>query len=400
VSRDHALEQRCAIVAREWSEAFRGSGFFVGLSSIAWREAWKYGLRAWRYCQHDAGHAIGAIAYAAAALGWQARVALEYADEDLAAILGLDRLEDFAGSEAETPEVLMWIGDPDMLPPPQPLVEGARHGRWHGHANRLSERHVEWRDIDAVHLATLKPRTVVEASGTRPDVAQISGDWPEDVAFAQLARERRSAVDFDGFTRMSQETFLRLLEPLLPSHQAPPWNALPGRARVHPLLMVHRVEGLESGLYVLARDAEAPRSLQKSMSREWLWEKRGPDALPLYFLLPYDLRDVAQLICCHQDIASDACFALGMLADFGSVLDEPWRYRMLFWECGLLGQALYLEAQAAGLGATGIGCYFDDEMHQLAGLRDTTWQSLYHFTVGRPVDDGRLTTLPAYGQQA
>ena len=25
------------------------------------------------------------------------------------------------------------------------------------------------------------------------------------------------------------------------------------------------------------------------------------------------------------------------------------------------------------------------------------WQSLYHFTVGGPVEDPRLTTLPAYG---
>jgi SagB-type dehydrogenase family enzyme len=400
LSRDHALEQRAAIVERDWSEAFHGSGFFVGISSIAWREAWKYGLRAWRYCQHDAGHAVGAIAYAAAALGWQVRAAQAYADEDLAAILGLDRLEDFQGAEAETPEVMLWVGDPGALPMPQALVAAAHQGRWQGHANRLSERHVEWRDIDAVHLATLKPRTLEEATAGRSARPLVSADWPGDIAFSRLARERRSAVDFDGFTRMPQETFFRLLEPLLPCVEAPPWNALPGRARVHPLLMVHRVDGLDAGLYVLARDAQAPAMLQGSMSREWLWEKRGPEHLPLYFLLPYDLRDVAQLICCHQDIASDACFALGMLADFASVLDEPWRYRALFWECGLLGQALYLEAQAAGLGATGIGCYFDDEMHQLAGLRDTAWQSLYHFTVGRPVDDGRLSTLPAYPQKA
>jgi len=48
--------------------------FFTGLTSIHWREAWKYGQRAYRYCQHDAGHAIGAISIAAAGLGWQARI--------------------------------------------------------------------------------------------------------------------------------------------------------------------------------------------------------------------------------------------------------------------------------------------------------------------------------------
>jgi hypothetical protein len=162
--------------------------------------------------------------------------------------------------------------------------------------------------------------------------------------------------------------------------------------RVHPAFMVHRVRDMEPGVYVLLRDPAAREGLQRSMNRDWLWEKRGPDHLPLYFLLPYDLRDVAKLICCHQDIASDSCFALGMLADMGAARAQAWRYRDLYWETGMLGHVLYLEAEAAGIRATGIGCYFDDEMHALLGIREPDWQSLYHFTV----DDTRLTTLPAY----
>jgi hypothetical protein len=65
-------------------------------------------------------------------------------------------------------------------------------------------------------------------------------------------------------------------------------------------------------------------------------------------------------------------------------------------ECGLLGQVLYLEAEAAGLRGTGIGCFFDDAVHDLLGIRDTTWQSLYHFTVGGPLEDARLRTEPPY----
>jgi SagB-type dehydrogenase family enzyme len=395
VSRDHVLEQRAKIVAREWSEAFHGSGFFVGLSSIPWREAWKYGMRAWRYCQHDAGHAIAAVAYAAAALGWATRIADGYSDEDVAAILGLDRLEDFHGAEGETPDVLLWIGEPSSVPSVQPLVAAAHGGAWEGRANRLSERHVEWPDIDAVHLATLKPRTPLEST-PRTARPTLGVDPRIDLPFATLARQRRSAVDFDGFTRLGSDAFHTMLEPLMPSSDAPPWNALGGPVRVHPLLMVHRVQDYEPGLYVLLRDESARPSLERSMGREWLWERRGPESLPLYFLLPYDLRDVAQLICCHQHIASDACFALGMLAHFGDALAQPWHYRALFRECGMLGQVLYLEAEAAGVRATGVGCYFDDEMHHLAGLQDEAWQSLYHFTVGAPVEDERLTTLPAY----
>ena len=72
-------------------------------------------------------------------------------------------------------------------------------------------------------------------------------------------------------------------------------------------------------------------------------------------------------------------------------------YRNLFWEAGMMGQVLYLEAKAAGIRSTGIGCYFDDLMHEAFGISSREWQSLYHFTVGGPVEDGRLTTLPAYG---
>ncbi len=57
---------------------------------------------------------------------------------------------------------------------------------------------------------------------------------------------------------------------------------------------------------------------------------------------------------------------------------------------------MYLEAEAAGIRSTGIGCYFDDAMHELLGLEGCSYQDLYHFTLGGPIEDTRLTTLPAY----
>jgi hypothetical protein len=62
----------------------------------------------------------------------------------------------------------------------------------------------------------------------------------------------------------------------------------------------------------------------------------------------------------------------------------------------MIGQVLYLEAEAAGLRGTGIGCYFDDPVHEVFGLTGLAYQDLYHFTVGAPVEDARLTTWPSY----
>ena len=90
---------------------------------------------------------------------------------------------------------------------------------------------------------------------------------------------------------------------------------------------------------------------------------------------------------------------MGMIADYmdSLVAYGAGFYRNLFWEAGLVGQVLYLEAEEAGIRSTGIGCYFDDPVHEVFGISSRDWQSFYHFTVGGPVDDGRLTTLPAYG---
>jgi nitroreductase len=82
-------------------------------------------------------------------------------------------------------------------------------------------------------------------------------------------------------------------------------------------------------------------------------------------------------------------------ADAGAAHGD-WMYRRLFWECGLIGQVLYLEAEAAGVRGTGIGCFYDDPVHEALGLQGHAWQSLYHFCVGNPIEDTRLETSPGY----
>jgi len=124
--------------------------------------------------------------------------------------------------------------------------------------------------------------------------------------------------------------------------------------------------------------------------RESLREQSHPDfawtqvetTLPLYFLKAGDFRDTATAVSCGQDIAGESAFSLGQIARFREEVDKtPYRYRQLFWETGMVGQVLYLEAEALGVRATGMGCFFDDPVHDLFGLRDDSFQSLYHFTV-------------------
>jgi len=165
-------------------------------------------------------------------------------------------------------------------------------------------------------------------------------------------------------------------------------------------IFAHRVDDLESGLYLFARDPSHEKVLRGSLERKFEWRKPEgcPEDLQLYRLLSGDARQVAKQISCHQDIAGDGVFSIGMVAEFepALVLEGADFYPRLFWETGLIGQILYLEAEAAGVRGTGIGCFFDDIMHELLGIGDRSWQSLYHFTVGGPVEDTRLKTTAPY----
>src|SRR5213594_4426483 len=110
--KEHGLERRADChdeLLAELLHAFPPQAFLVGLSSIHWREAWKYGERAFRYCQHDAGHAIGTVRIAAATLGWSAVVLHCLSDETVEDLLGLNRTESFAGVEREHPDLVMVV---------------------------------------------------------------------------------------------------------------------------------------------------------------------------------------------------------------------------------------------------------------------------------------------------
>lgn len=148
--REHGLERRADC-------GFIPDTVVVGLSSVYWREAWKYGERAFRYCQHDVGHAIGALRIAAAALGWSARVLDGEGDATIEALLGLDRDADFEGAERESAELLMAIG-PGELATNTVEVEELRAQRWYGKANRLSvDDPIAYEAIDDVAAASRKP---------------------------------------------------------------------------------------------------------------------------------------------------------------------------------------------------------------------------------------------------
>lgn len=383
--REHALEWRAGRIT-----AAEQPGLWIGFSSVFWRGAWKYGERAFRYCQLDLGHVLAALAYAATLLGWRAQL-LVLPSEDIAHCLGLDRSLDYSDVEPEDAAALIAL-QTDAMPP-------LKWDEWSGLPSRLDyQPKLQWPVIDRVAEAT---RGAVPATTSPKQTLQVpdaapSEDVPpehDDPSALQVILQRRSAQGFVRHCPMPLETFHRLLKSMLPGG-SPAWSLWPLTPRVHPILMVHQVAGLRPGLYCLLRDEGAREALQKAMRAQFEW-LRVEAELPLYRLVAARCVNMARILACNQHIAADSAVTFLFVAEFARPLGEsPAAYRHLHWEAGMLAHAATLVAEAAGWRGTGIGCFFDDLAHEVLGLADASYQVLYLCAVGQPRTDRYSQIIP------
>jgi SagB-type dehydrogenase family enzyme len=331
------------------------------LTSIAWREAWKYRDRAYRYCLLDMGHAWQALTLAASAMGCESYATGRFPDDE---VVGWCRL---AGDE--WPMLMVELHGASI---PSHQSRGSPPVWSAGRANQLSARQVPYELIDEMHQATKLDASPSEgapmvepAPAGRGDI-QLPSPASTVRAFGEVARTRRSALDFQGGTRGM--SFVQLAGLLAAAAQ--PFAADFADARfVQLYLYAHRVDGLPQGVY-----------------RHW------PEHAELERIRAGDQRAAAAGLSLGQDLAGNACVAFSMIAD----LDRATRahgergYRYVHFEAGGIGQRLYLAAEALGLRATGIGAFFDDEVHRYLNLASPDRQVVYHFSIGYPVPDARL----------
>ncbi|WP_138469904.1 nitroreductase family protein [Poseidonocella sp. HB161398] len=342
----HGLELR--------AEAALPPGLWIALSSVAGREAWKYGLRAFRYTQLDLGHALGALCLGAAAMGWQARM---LPPEGLGALL--------RPGAGEVPEALLRIGPGQGAP----VAEGAV---WQGAPAELEPGLCDpWPELAEVQAATLRP-------------AAWPASRPPQVPWRpkpQILQARRSARRFTAREPVPVESLARILGALDPARA--PFGLWPFAPRIHAAVAVHKVAGLAPGLFLLPRGPGAPALAGEAV----------PEIPGLLRLSEGDLRREARAVSCGQGIAAEGAACLMLLAETAPLRDDPWRYRQLHWEAGLAGQMLYYAAAAEGLGASGIGCVLEDEAAALAGLPEGH-AVLYNFAIGRARPDPALRDRP------
>jgi hypothetical protein len=419
---NHGLEHRAQLTSELWqhftAHSWPHAAALVLLSTLDWREIWKYGERAWRYVQLDVGHALAALQFAARAHGWSVvpvtsvTGATLMTDAQVCTLFGLSdarpesstsaggpTLGHCAELEHERPAVLLAL-IPHVIDVSEYLTavnkleldwSAVAQVPYQGNASQASWMHHHWHSIAAIdHVTriTQRTRSLIEASGKYPHVQHSALSVADERLAGEVLRTRRSALEYLPQGGVTWPQFRYMLAHLLNQQVWQSTDQSWGR-HIHCALYIHRVEGLVPGYYVLPRTLAALDQLRGlAPNAQWSRPECASDEpdLPLYLLHPASeevAREVVKEASCHQKIAETASFVLSMFTDLHGALtrDAPAIYRQLHWECGMMGQVLYQDATALALMATGLGCFLDDLALQPFELAPHC-AALYHFAVG------------------
>jgi SagB-type dehydrogenase family enzyme len=383
----HALELRSP---GAWTQHLAGallipwaaeSSLIVGLTSIFWREAWKYRERAYRYCCHDLGHAMMSLLLAARALGLPGGAITHFADSRLTRALGLT-----GGDEA--PMAFLVFGSKNSsaptLAPPQEIFIGV--------PNELSVEEVPYELLLGIHRSTLLPDTADLTphlpaangviAGGRPLLPRHCRDAALDSNLGVITRRRRSALDFDARTPPMERSEVEQVLDYATRDWPTDWRGYFGSEAAETrrgadfvtlYLYVHRVRDCEPGVY------------------------RWDGSSKLEQLHRGNVERVAAYLSLEQALAGNACFAVSMVADLAAAAKNFGNrgYRYAHFEAGAIGQRLYLGAEGLGWNATGIGAFYDDDVHRYLGFLEETDGS-----VGSSVDAAEQRTLVMLGSPA
>ncbi len=291
-------------------------GYLFLVSSVYWRSAWKYKNRAFRYCLLDAGHVLGAIEAAALLKPHAAVIRYGMEREMLNHMFGFEGREWFTAAAS----VAVPLRGSRVLPIEfsLPYAEAARTFE----PNETIERAYE-------ESMALK--------GCKREVRAPNFTYKKESLQEAIFR-RRSQREFTG-EAITKGQFGYLMEVLS-------WPILSDcDETVNVYVVVNRVIDMPLGLY-----------------QNGTYLKYG------------DFSHKAGYLCLEQyNLAAQGALTL-FLTSSGE------NYQAFYQKAGIIGHRLYIAAEYLGLGCSGIGAYYDDEVNVFLENDDMI---LYALAVGR-----------------
>ena len=322
-------------------------------ASTYWRNAWKYQARAYRHCYWDNGTILANLLAAAAAREVPAKVVVGFVDAAVNQLLTLD-------AKREAPLTLVALGKSKAAgssPAVEPVafetaplskkeIDYPAMGVMHEASSLESEEEViAWRGEAQPEGGRLRPEAQPEgrkdegANQERLFFLRPLGDEeiPQDTIEEVILR-RGSTRQFSG----ESITFAQLSTMLDRATRGIPADFLnQEEVSLNDLyLIVHAVEDLPSGAYLLRRERRALELLKEG-----------------------NFRREAGYLGLGQEIPADCSVDVFFLADLNRALERFGNrgYRAAQLEASITGGKLYLSAYAQRLGASGL-TFFDDEV--------------------------------------
>ena len=325
------------------------------LTAIFFRSAWKYRARAYRYHLLDTGHVEENLLLALKALGLSYRVSYDFDDDQVNNLLGLDKEREVAlALVSMSGQSVAFEQTKEEIPQvPESVAK----------ASRVSAREVDYPAIREIHDAgkqktsgIVGPVEMSDALGVRskewrniesPLAGSEMGDYPDCVFM------RRSKRNF-----VKRPILKDSMAELLRGVSSTGWNPHEGSVSIG--FLTGQVEGMAPGFYLVDRKKQAT----------------GMIASGSYM-------DGMTRVCLDQGWLANAGVHFLFLADL-DLLERAWGprgYRYAMMTAGRLGQRLYVEATAMGLGCCGIGALYDEEAREWLGLNESS-RLLYLVAVG------------------
>jgi SagB-type dehydrogenase family enzyme len=310
-----------------------------------WRNAWKYQARTYRHFGWDNGTLLANLLAVATALGLPAKVVCGFVDSTVNRLLDVDCQREVAFS-------LVALGHDSGLPRQDAGRVSADVSPLGLETVPLSRHEIDYPLMREMHAASSLhwPEDVVTwrgrspATNLPPPIGPLvplhplsDAEMPRD-PIEQVILRRGSSRRFDRtpITLPQLSTLLDRASRGIPADFLDPM----GSQLNHLYLIVHAVEGLESGAYVFQRD----RGMLECL-------KQG------------NFRVQAGYLGLEQQLPADAAVDIFFLADLRPIFERFGNrgYRAVQLEAGILGGKLYLAAYAQRLGATGL-TFYDDEV--------------------------------------
>jgi SagB-type dehydrogenase family enzyme len=334
------------------------------------RSVWRYEDRAYRRICLDTGHLIGNLELNASLNDFQAHAIggfydgrlneMLYLDPDLEAAMSVIALADLRQVSQHLPQGTSAIASAIDTDYPH-LREGELLLYFH-QATEIIDPEPE---IKAQLVQSLDKYNFPFC--LKIPTACPSLNWGKDGEYLeQTLLKRRSTRRYSGDPLIWDELKGVLSFAYQPQDYAgqgldphPDYFAL---AFIQTFIAVSHVEGLEEGCYYYAPQAQELRQIRFK-----------------------NFRSELHYLCLGQDLGRDASAVIFQTADLQQAVN-CWgdrAYRYLHMDAGHLGQRLNLAAIALGLGVSGIGGFFDDEVNEVLGI-PADEVVLYITTLGKP----------------